>query len=676
MICFWNRKFYAAACAVLLSVLLTLGVAASALPGESNPQPVHEDWDWDMDIDGFFDDWFEGGLYGDGWDDSAPGEDEAEEGQPDILYSRTPPSGGVPVRIRNDQVPTFPASTNTNIPSPNHYPLPKDTIDYVVSGDIEYTSPSGAVFKYRILGSGLRVETRHLRQIEKGPRNNAITSMSFNSSNDRYTYLMLKTEQRVPFSVTYRDTAFQIQFHYTTSAPNSANLSNNNRLFTKAVWEDQSKLTLTFANKHGFMGYRAYYDRTGNLIFRFNNPPKSIKDAVIAIDPGHGGKDPGALGTDRNWPERTINLAIAKKLEAELKKRGAKVTLMNNAGYEREQRAVRARKIEPHMLISIHANTAPSRSAAGTETYFHHPYSSRLAVNSSANVARAMATNNRRARQSHFGVTLLPEFLSVLVEVGFMTNQTEYRKLRDSRYHDRVAAAIANSIEGAIRTANTGEVSSGNRDLGPAPRLSGSDDVESTRPPQGNDTGQEETGPGTSDSPRITSISIEEDYYTVMVGERQEIRTTLRPSRASRSDITWSSSNDRVATVDSNGRVRGIREGTVTITARSRHDSSVRATCEVDVVREGYSDDTDPIEQIFFEYHTLEYSRGDEDQLFYGVEPRDAQDAAVVWTSSNSNIVSVDRNGNVRMRNRGTATIRVASAADSRIYDECTITVH
>jgi len=667
VICFWSKKIHSAACAVLLSALLTLGVAASALPWQNSFEPAHTD-DWQMEPGEFFDDWFEGGWYADDWDDSEEAGEEDDAGIPDILYRASPPKGGVPVRIRNDQVPTFPANSKSNVPSPNHYPLPKDTIDYVVSDDIEFTSPGGAKFTYRLLGSGLRVETRHLRQIENGPRNNAITSMSFNSENPRWTYMILKTEQKVPFSVTYRDTALTIQFYYTTSAPNSANLSSNNRMFSKAAWEDQSKLTLTFQNKHGFMGYRAYYDKNGNLVFRFNNPPKDIKSAVIAIDPGHGGKDPGALGSDRNWPERTINLAIAKQLEAELKKRGAKVTLMNNAGYQAPQRIPRARKLNPHMFISIHSNTARNTSAAGTETYFHHPYSSRLAMNSAANVAKAMATENRRARQSHYNITLSPEFLTVLVETGFMTNTTEYRKLRDSRYHERVAQAIANSIEGAIRTANTGEVASGSRDLGPAPRVSGSSG--STRPPEDDDDPEESGSSGTG--ARITSISIEHDRYNIFVDERIDIRTSLRPNGASREDVRWSTSDSSIATVDSNGRVRGISEGRVTITARSRQDNNIRATCIVNVAY----DDFDPIEEIFLEFDTSSYSVGDEDRLSFGIEPRGAENAQLVFTSSNSNVVSVDSRGNMRMRRRGEATIRVASAANRNIYAECVITVY
>ena len=659
MICFFDKKIYSASLAVLLSVLLTLGAAASALPWQSSSGSAYNDG-MQTGPDEFLDDWqIPPDESFDGWDDSE------ESG---ILYRTNPADGGVPVRIRNDQVPTYPANSKTNIPSANHYPLPKDTIDYVVSGDIEFVSQRGIKYTYRVLGSGLRVETRHLRQVEKGPRNNAITSMSFNSENARWTYMILKTQQKVPFSVTYRDNAFQIQFHYTTSAPNSANLSENNRLFTGASWEDGSKLTLTFRNKHGFMGYRAYYDKNGNLIFRFNNPPRDIKNAVIVIDPGHGGSDPGALGTDRKWPEKTVNLAIAKKLEAELKKRGAKVTLMNNAGYVMGQRVTRAAKANPHILVSVHSNASRSASAAGTETYFHRPYSSRLAINSSANVARAMATDNRRARQSYFPINLSPEFLSVLVETGFMTNQTEYTKLRDSRYHDRVAAAIANSIEGAIRTANTGEASTGNRDLGPAPKVSGSSGSQAPREDEPGESG----GSGSSTGARITSISIEHDRYNIFVGERVDIRTSLRPSGASRDDVRWSSSDTNIATVDSNGRVRGIGEGRVTITARSRQDSDIRATCTVNVML----DDADPIDYIVLEYNDISVEQGHEEQLFYGIEPGGAQNAPVVWSSSDSNVVSVDNRGNIRARRPGEATIRVASAADRNIYDECVITVY
>lgn len=67
-----------------------------------------------------------------------------------------------------------------------------------------------------------------------------------------------------------------------------------------------SKVTLTLNSSGRFLGYRAFYNNDGQLVFRFNNPPGGVNGATIVVDPGHGGTDVGALGFLPITPKRSL----------------------------------------------------------------------------------------------------------------------------------------------------------------------------------------------------------------------------------------------------------------------------------------------------------------------------------------------------------------------------------
>lgn len=142
------------------------------------------------------------------------------------------------------------------------------------------------------------------------PVNNRITGYTV-KSDSRYTTLTLDTEQQVSYTMRYSADAVTIQFHYTNSLPDSMTLSRN-PLFSAATFSGDT-LTLTLRNQARFMGCAPFY-KNGKLVLRFNNPPSSVANAKIVIDPGHGGNDSGALGYLAAYPEKTINYGIATRL--------------------------------------------------------------------------------------------------------------------------------------------------------------------------------------------------------------------------------------------------------------------------------------------------------------------------------------------------------------------------
>lgn len=213
---------------------------------------------------------------------------------------------------------------------------------------------------------------------------------------------------------------------------------------------------------------------------------------VIVVDAGHGGKDSGAVGY--GYKEKNIVLKIAKKLEQELKKRGYKVYMTRSS--DRYIRLRRRTTIANHkkadLFISIHANASPVRkSAKGVEVYFLSPARTARAKRAAAKEnafemnemgmdSKAMflnllnrekiITSNKLAidlqkgvldslknsysgihdggvREGPFWVLVGAQMPAVLVEVGYISNRSESRRLQNSHYQNKIVQGMANGVD-------------------------------------------------------------------------------------------------------------------------------------------------------------------------------------------------------------------------------------
>ena len=267
------------------------------------------------------------------------------------------------------------------------------------------------------------------------------------TADDNFTYLMITSTQMLTFSFHWTRTAVGINIHGANSFPGAVHM-HTNPLFTSAHWSG-STINLTLTGPDRFLGYHGYYDSSGNLIIRFRNPPSSMSVARIVIDPGHGGRDRGAEGFNRDLPESVVNQQMARFLADELRARGATVLVLDTFthGMELSERVRQAEQFNADFLISVHNNASRNPAATGTEAFFFTPFSNVLAGTISREVSRQLGTENRRGRRARFVITRSPQFASVLVEAGFMTNRAEYEKLINPQYQQAVAVGISDAID-------------------------------------------------------------------------------------------------------------------------------------------------------------------------------------------------------------------------------------
>ncbi|MDQ7017173.1 MAG: N-acetylmuramoyl-L-alanine amidase [Gammaproteobacteria bacterium] len=256
---------------------------------------------------------------------------------------------------------------------------------------------------------------------------------------------------------------------------------------------------------NGQHGYRLVIDLTDNRLY--SKPSKKLKKQdkkplrklVVAIDAGHGGRDPGATGYNKTR-EKDVTLAVAKKLYAFLKReKGIKPVMIRNKDQyiSLRDRVKKARLYKADLLVSVHADAYRDRRAKGASVYALSlngasseaakwladkenavdllggvalndkddlvaevllDLSQTATIQSSLDVGSDVLKNlkkiggvhKRRVQQAGFAVLKSPDIPSILVETAFISNREEERKLRSHKHQQRLAKAILKGVKGYL----------------------------------------------------------------------------------------------------------------------------------------------------------------------------------------------------------------------------------
>ena len=213
------------------------------------------------------------------------------------------------------------------------------------------------------------------------------------------------------------------------------------------------QLTLELEQEYNW-GYRCYYqDGALHFLIRrppFINPDNPLDGLKIAIDPGHGGDEIGAI-SPLGVKEKDINKQWADTL-AELLRAGSAQVIKTRQGDETvslPQRIKTAEAADALLFISLHNNGVTpfgnALGASGTSTYFTLPQNRDLAWAIYPHMVELGLQPYGRIYNSYF-VTNSTSFLTTLVEGGFLTNPYEEQKLSDPDFIRQMARAVYNGI--------------------------------------------------------------------------------------------------------------------------------------------------------------------------------------------------------------------------------------
>ena len=169
----------------------------------------------------------------------------------------------------------------------------------------------------------------------------------------------------------------------------------------------------------------------------------------------------------------------------------------------------------------------------------------------------------------------------------------------------------------------------------------------------------------------VTKITLSKTTLDLEVPNTFQLTATITPTDASNQVLAWTSSNEAAATVDENGLITAVGNGTSVITATATDGSGISASCTVTV-----TDPTNiPVESITLENTTLSIEAMDTVLLGVTIAPGDAANKALVWTSSDDSVATVDENGRITGVKKGTATITATAADGYGASASCTVTV-
>lgn len=191
-------------------------------------------------------------------------------------------------------------------------------------------------------------------------------------------------------------------------------------------------------------------------IARHVQPP--YRKEVIVIDPGHGGKDPGARSLSKPpLLEKRLTLTCAHIVKHSLEALGYKPLLTRKADHSLTlgDRVEFCQANQPDIFVSIHFNSAPNEDAHGIEVFFYPSKEDPKRAKLSEDLAQAIlrrsiewtGAKNRLVKKGDFHVIRQTDVPAILIEGGFLTNEHELAKLKNPHYLKRLGLGIAKGID-------------------------------------------------------------------------------------------------------------------------------------------------------------------------------------------------------------------------------------
>lgn len=198
-------------------------------------------------------------------------------------------------------------------------------------------------------------------------------------------------------------------------------------------------------------------EKTDNITLELSGVPALYQNILIAIDPGHGGKDPGGMSKS-GLKEKDLNLDISFRLKALLEDMGFKTLMTRTEDYlvDLYKRAEIVNEANADLFVSVHINAHPSSSMYGVETLYYP--SSKKEEDNRDNYTFAKIIQEEMLKElktadrgldprEKLVVTRETKMPAVIAELGFLTNKNEAALFKTDEYHQKCAEALAHGIK-------------------------------------------------------------------------------------------------------------------------------------------------------------------------------------------------------------------------------------
>ncbi|MGI5950092.1 N-acetylmuramoyl-L-alanine amidase [Peptoniphilus sp.] len=251
-----------------------------------------------------------------------------------------------------------------------------------------------------------------------------------------------------------------------TANDNSKNNNSNNGLFYQSNQEKEETKKL---ENNLDKGKKEEVYNSLSLNMEDEQEKRVIKDKIqlngklrIVIDPGHGGKDSGAVGADSKTFEKDLNLEVAERLFSVLQNKNYDVIMTRSRDeyIKLVDRASVSNDNNADLFLSIHFNSADNESASGIEVLYASEKNIKIKDTVQKHFAQCLqnalvketgAKNRGIINRPAIAVTSKTKNVAALVELGFISNPNELDKIKDSDYIDLLVRGIANGIDNYVK---------------------------------------------------------------------------------------------------------------------------------------------------------------------------------------------------------------------------------
>jgi N-acetylmuramoyl-L-alanine amidase len=292
---------------------------------------------------------------------------------------------------------------------------------------------------------------------EVQPRQYYLSSSFKVFGDSAYDYVTVNMEEKLPFrsQQTIEPAGIMVDLFGVTSNTNwITQLASAKEI--ENTWYEQTEddvMRIHIRVKHNLhWGHSIYYDTTSNKLFiRVKRPPNAdVKKWKIAIDAGHGGTNTGAAGNTTKVLEKDYTLLMSKELEKTFRKAGMKnifMTRSTDTTLSMEERILMLRKADPDILLSIHLNSSGVDSVNGTSTFYRYigfrPFTQSV-------LKRMLETGLKEygnVGSFNFALSGPTDYPNCLVEVAFLSNRQDEKKIVDPKFHKLVAKKILEGVK-------------------------------------------------------------------------------------------------------------------------------------------------------------------------------------------------------------------------------------
>lgn len=219
-------------------------------------------------------------------------------------------------------------------------------------------------------------------------------------------------------------------------------------VYREQIESDVFRVHIELAGKQNWGYHIGYVNKA--LTISVKHPPtkKGIKNLSIAIDAGHGGTSTGAVSPN-GVEEKEYTLKFALELQKLLLKKGVKnvyMTRTDDIDVATTDRVLMLREVKPDLLISLHLNAASRPEVKGVSTYYNH--------NGSRDVSKYILDEMLKLNLNEFGLignfnfllNSATEYPNTLVEIAFLSNAEDEKRILEEKFHKQTADKIYRGI--------------------------------------------------------------------------------------------------------------------------------------------------------------------------------------------------------------------------------------